>query len=550
MRKAECLLLAGILCLGLTVTAHAAIPFTKGDIFVGTGGGFVQEFTPTGILVQTLDTGCKCTYTGGMAFDSQGNLYVTNFGDIGNKKNGVGVAKFDKNGNLINTSFIANTYQESPESISFAGGQFPALVGDGGLGFKLINAYDSSGVLTNSYSKVDIQNEGTDFVELLSDGKTVLYTSEGDTILSYDISLGKQNPPFATGLNPMGGGTAFEHRQVLTGPYAGDILVADNKHILLVGPGNNNIVKTYAPTFSGGRIGYVLLSMDGKAFWTADYASGYVWEIDIAAGTELQRWKPKQPNLTYGIAIYGEQGQNNDLGYLEICKASDSQHPPPPGYYDFTATAPFFDSGTIEVPLGQCSGSIQVPSGAVTVTEKPTIGVAVSDVTAIAFDGLGYRHDELNSWSIPDLHALVNVMVGDVDEETLTTFTNYAAPPGIFKLCKIAGDQMTDGQPFTFTVIINNQSTDYTIMAGPLKQGGTCVIVGSPPVNTPVQITEHLQLTQFFLKSITVNEGQLMACTPPSDYCTIATTIPGITEVDFTNIFLLQKRCMECENLK
>ena len=65
-----------------------------------------------------------------------------------------------------------------------------------------------------------------------------------------------------------------------------------------------------------------------------------------------------------------------------------------------------------------------MPSGAVTVTETPVLGVAVSSVTAIAYDELGFQHDELNSWTLPELHALVNVMAGDEDEETLTTFTN------------------------------------------------------------------------------------------------------------------------------
>ena len=191
-----------------------------------------------------------------------------------------------------------------------------------------------------------------------------------------------------------------------------------------------------------------------------------------------------------------------------------------------------------------------MPSGAVTVTETPKLGVAVNKVTATAYDEQGFFHDELNSWTLPDLHALVNVMAGDEDEETLTTFTNYAAPPGIFKLCKIGGDFFTIGQTFTFTVTINNQNMDYNIVAGPPQQGGNCVLVNTNlPVNTPVMVREHPK-TFFFPSSITVNEGQLQACTPPSPYCAIATQIPGITEMTFTNVLRFEKRCMECENLK
>ena len=125
-------------------------------------------------------------------------------------------------------------------------------------------------------------------------------------------------------------------------------------------------------------------------------------------------------------------------------------------------------------------------------------------------------------------------MAGDEDEETLTTFTNYAAPPGLLKLCKVAGDPSTLGQVFTFTVTGGGHRNVYMVTAGPPEQGGNCVLAGNFPVNTPVMIAETPK-PPFFPSMITVNEGQLMACVPSSVYCTIATIIPGITQVTFTN---------------
>ena len=92
------------------------------------------------------------------------------------------------------------------------------------------------------------------------------------------------------------------------------------------------------------------------------------------------------------------------------------------------------------------------------------------------------------------------------------------------------------GQIFQFTVTSGSQRNVYYITAGPPAQGGNCVLAGNFPVNTQVMIQET---PQFFFRpsQITVNEGQLMACTPPSIYCTVASTIPGITEVTFTNRF-------------
>ena len=229
----------------------------------------------------------------------------------------------------------------------------------------------------------------------------------------------------------------------------------------------------------------------------------------------------------------GALGEFGVPGYIEICKASNPSYPVT-GLFTFTATTPGFNSGPISIPVGQCSGSIRIPSGAVTVTETPVLGVAVSDVTALAYDELGFQHNELDSWTLPDLQAIVTVNAGDVEEETLTTFTNYAAPPGLLKLCKIAGSGTPVGTPFVFTVTAGGTRNMYTIPAGPPDQGGYCMEVGTFPVNTPVTIAETPK-PPFTPTSITVSQGQLGQCRPHSIYCVVATIDPGITEVDFTN---------------
>jgi hypothetical protein len=52
-----------IVTLGLVLVAvltmhgvAGATPFTQGDIFASVGNGLVKEFTPTGTLVQTLNS--------------------------------------------------------------------------------------------------------------------------------------------------------------------------------------------------------------------------------------------------------------------------------------------------------------------------------------------------------------------------------------------------------------------------------------------------------------------------------------------------------------
>jgi hypothetical protein len=325
-RKATLTLLGPILGLALTVNAqqvkdypaaermeqapsHLApyipttrhVRYTPGDVFVAIGNGMVQEFTPAGVLVQTLDDTSGSTYTAGMAFDTHGNLYVTNF------SNGT-ISEFDINGNLVNANFIANTGQVHPESISMPGGQFPAIVGDADLhagnGDGIISQYSSTGALLNTW-QVAVESRGTDWSDLQPDGHTVLYTSEGISILSYDIATNTQNPDFFTGLP---GSYSYAHRTLSSGQFAGDDLVADSELAALVAM-NGPILQMYNNLPGNSGADFALnLDQTGTAFWTADLESGTVWEVDIATGTILQQWNSGFPGTTGGLAVFQEQG--------------------------------------------------------------------------------------------------------------------------------------------------------------------------------------------------------------------------------------------------
>src|SRR5579864_6337464 len=106
MRRAIPIALAVLLLISITAFAS---DFQKGDVFVAVGNSTVEEFTPTGTLVQTLNDGSGSGFTTGMAFDSSGNLYVTNF------STGT-VSEFNVHGALVTSSFISG--QASPESMA------------------------------------------------------------------------------------------------------------------------------------------------------------------------------------------------------------------------------------------------------------------------------------------------------------------------------------------------------------------------------------------------------------------------------------------------
>ena len=246
----------------------------------------------------------------------------------------------------------------------------------------------------------------------------------------------------------------------------------------------------------------------------------------ISAGAFQGR--PKYP-------VYYSGCPNPDLnGHVEICKLSDPAHPVT-GTFDFTATAPFFSSGDLKVPVGYCSGPVEVPAanphGVVTVNETPVLGDLVSNVSAYSYDQYGFKIDELKSWTLPELHANVYVVPGDVNLETVATFTNYAAAPGQLKICKIAGKDVPIGTPFDFYVTPPGiWGFKVTIPAGPADQGGYCQLVLTGQVNTPILVSESSGSYQV---SIVVDPADRGSNYAPNSV--IVTLGDGITEASFTN---------------
>jgi hypothetical protein len=313
----------------------------------------------------------------------------------------------------------------------------------------------------------------------------------------------------------------------------------------------NPVGLTIAPPGDPSNPGQIIIANYG----TANGAPGTVGKIN-PFGTNCTGTPGHPGNCMAGASTFFTPGGRpkyvvysqgcpdpDNNGDVEICKQSNPEYPVS-GIFDFTATAPFFSSGTIEVPVGECSGAVEVPPGQVTLTEAPTIGDLVSNVTACSYNEFGECVPDLISWTLPDLYATVPVASGGVSSETLTTFTNYAASPGQLKVCKIAGLGTPVGTEFTFTV---TGIPPFQVQAGPPGQGGFCQLVaGTFPVNTPVTIAETPNTT-YPLTSATV---ECNACTysinlPQSS---VTTTIgAGITVASFTNTES-SRNCLICRN--
>ncbi|RMH05684.1 MAG: PEP-CTERM sorting domain-containing protein [Nitrospirae bacterium] len=276
-----------------------AVAFNTGDIFagvfdLGTPNGTVQHYDSAGNLLETLNTGLPGSsgVTTGMAFDANGNLYVTNFLDAT-------ITRFDANGNILPPNpFVTNDPGSFNESIAFdTAGNF--YVGQA-LGTKEILKYDSNGTFLNRFT-VATETRGSDWIDLAADQKTIFYTSEGRTIFRFDTATNTQLPNFAT---LPGTGTAFALRLL----NDGGLLVADGIDIKRL-DSTGTVIQTYdAP----GEDQWFALNLDpdGTSFWSGNSETANFYKFDIASGNILAVHNTGTgPNTLFGLAIFNEPTQ-------------------------------------------------------------------------------------------------------------------------------------------------------------------------------------------------------------------------------------------------
>lgn len=273
---------ATLLVLGIGGTAQA-FTFQQGDIVAGLRNGTANVFSPTGTLLNTLNTGTSSFETGS-AFDSSGNLFITNFG-VGS------ISEFDVNGNLVNTFGRGSLSQ--PESIVFdkAGNLY---VGDAA---GPIREFSSSGSLLGTFN-ANAQDRGTDWIDLAADQQTIRYTSEGSSVLSFNLSSNTQNANFANGLP---GSNAYAQRIL---PDGGE-LVADTQSVVRLNSAGS-VAQTYTvPNNLSVNLFAANLDPDGKTFLTSDYNSGELYRFDLSSGKLLQSFAGGSGGV-YGLSVFGE----------------------------------------------------------------------------------------------------------------------------------------------------------------------------------------------------------------------------------------------------
>jgi hypothetical protein len=208
-------------------------------------------------------------------------------------------------------------------------------------------------------------------------------------------------------------------------------------------------------------------------------------------------------------------------GVLKLCKAGGMGVT---GNFTFTIRAlPAGMEQTVVVGVGQCVVVGEFPhSTTVEITETVPAGQTVTFTVAPA--------GELRPCPTPAANRVCAHISGGVTTEV--TATNVIKPPGVLKICKVAGTGITTGTNFTFTVkvVATGMVTTVTVPAG------NCAIAGMFPESTVLEITETLP-TGVELVSITVNPAsETRTCAAPAvNKVCVHISSAVTTEVTFKN---------------
>jgi GDSL-like Lipase/Acylhydrolase family len=259
--------------------------FQSGDILASTGAGIVKEFSPSGTLVATYDTGTGAVNTAGSAFDPAGNFYVTDFGSQS-------VTKFTGAGSLVGP--FGSGYNADPESITFdAAGN--AYVGQAD-GSGAILKFDHTGTLVSSFSPLR-EDRGTDWLALAPDGCTMYYTSEGTAVKRFNVCTDEQLTDFIDGLP---GSNAYEIRLL---PHGAGVLVADSQYVVRL-DASGHIVQTYQ---SAGHTELFAAEVapDGSEFWAGDLNTGEVIAFSLTSGSIITEFNTSSASGLGGLTVVG-----------------------------------------------------------------------------------------------------------------------------------------------------------------------------------------------------------------------------------------------------
>jgi len=267
----------------------AGAPFQRGDVFL-TGSGSVQEYSPTGQLLETL-TGTSGA--GSLCFNPNGRRLVV-----------PGVGLFDSSGNPLPSSWTSVTNADR----CVADGLGDVYVSPS-FGWT-VTKYHIDGEPVQTYNLAILPGGVAAFsgMDLGPDECTLYYgdwAGPDGAIGRFNACTNVQKATFTDEFSPT------DDLRVL--PDWEVIRVDDPRAALLDTSGQ--IVRSYIPNdpFVSNTLRSVSLDPDGTSFWVSTFGVFYVSRFDISSGQQLSEWPGGGPIAVYSPPLLGDANVGNTL---------------------------------------------------------------------------------------------------------------------------------------------------------------------------------------------------------------------------------------------
>lgn len=292
------------------------VPFSQGDIFVGSNNSNVYHYNSQGILLSTLDT--QNTQTGSdsgvadVCFDNAGNLYAVNGGFSIEEQT---IAQFSNRGSLLVSPWGNYT--------PFYGKSFYICISDGNNIYvgqtysgptSIIKFSTIDGSILDAFNLPTVIMYGTAY-DVAPDKCTMLYIdypNGGAKIKSYNICTKTQNPDITQTLPSQYCGRSLRIRQ------NGEVFVSCQADIYRISS-SGMILKTYPISNPAYRYAPISLDPDNIHFWVGGVASGNVYKVDIDTGEGLT-------NTFFTIPAFN--GTDHQINFLTVYGTFGTPLPP------------------------------------------------------------------------------------------------------------------------------------------------------------------------------------------------------------------------------
>jgi Big-like domain-containing protein len=275
---------------GAPIASASGVAYAVGDVFAGDSNGLIKHFSPTGVLLDTLNTQSNSFEDTGMCFGESGNLRSTNF-------TANNMTLFDNMGNVLTFPW-AGPFSQHPEScVLDATGNIYVGQADGS---RDVLKLSPGGTLLASFN-VATGPRGSDWIDLAADQCTLYYTSEGNTIRRFDVCGNAQLPDFATGFTDPGSSTVCYALRIRPN---GEVMVACTDKIYRLSAAGTVIQRYPLPAGETSFLFAMNLDPDNATFWTAGFNSGNIYRINIDTGALVTQFAAG--SAVKGLAIFGE----------------------------------------------------------------------------------------------------------------------------------------------------------------------------------------------------------------------------------------------------